>query len=73
MNVREALEQLLLRYLSDKQENTERLLAPHIERALRAAFYKGWDLQGKLGSTSLRREWVNEGVTAGVAAMVVES
>ena len=67
MNVQEALEKLLREEEIDAPACRSFRLAPTIERALRAAYKKGVDDADTC-------EWAkDEGVTAGVVAMVEES
>ena len=70
MNVREALETLLFQeiYHSDGYDDDARLLAPGIERALRAAYWEGAADVLEKGRNGNR--FSDDGVTAGVAAMV---
>ena len=76
MNVREALEELLMqdKHHSESYDDDARLLAPIIEKALRAAYWVGrmdgldGDLDGHHGCGHDQN-----GITAGVVAMVEES
>ena len=69
MNVREALEKLLLEKYAMINANN---LAPIIERALRAAWERGYEdcLGHETGEGCLGHS--KDGVTAGVAAMMGE-
>ena len=69
MNVQEALEKLLEQevYNSEGYYDDALLLAPIIERALRAAYNEGWH-----GCNKLSPHVTERGVTAGVAAMMEE-
>ena len=74
MNVREALEELLCQdmYLSEGYDDDARLLAPGIERALRASYHAGvTDGAGQMLDEPRNIDH-HRGITAGVAAMMEE-
>ena len=68
MNVREALEKIRREWDPRECNDLLILLAPIIERALRAAYWEG-ETDCKHG----RPGYSNRGVTAGVAVMVEKS
>ena len=74
MNVREALEKLLREEEIDTPACRSFRLAPTIERALRAAYAKGFSDGADDGVVDTVESLLTDnGVTAGVAAMVEES